>query len=88
MLSNKRKSKLFSFAWNGEKIRQKYFFDFLAPPQTKLGGVPKLFVKNEKNQSRSELTEIVSKFLEYQKKCLSILFTLPPQPVAGKIMIW
>ena len=52
------KSNLFQIVPNGEKIGQKFFFNF-GPPQF---GTKKL-VKNEKNQSCSKLDEMTKKMV-------------------------
>ena len=54
------KSNLFQLGQNGEKIGQKFFFNFGPPPHF---GVKKL-VKNEKNQSCSKLAECRENWLE------------------------
>ena len=55
-MKNGKKSKLFKIAWNGEKIGQTQFLEFLtpAPLHKKNGYLEKLFVNHEK----SKLSEI------------------------------
>ena len=54
--------------------------DFLAPPQKNLGGVKKMFVKNEKNQSCSKLPEMASKLVENDFRT----FQPPPRKILGR----
>ena len=54
---------MFKIAWNGEKIGQKWFWDFLAPPN-KIWGAYKKFCQKWKNQSCSKLPELARKLVE------------------------
>ena len=49
------------------KLAENYFFEFLAPPQKKLGGVHKFFVKNE---NCSELPEMARKLYFASTVCV------------------
>ena len=70
-----KKSKFFKIAWNGEKISQNRFFDFLAPPpQKKIGYLKKMLSK--KYQSCSKLHEMARKLVK--KEFWIFKLPLPP----------
>ena len=62
-----------------EKLVENKFWTLQPPPQKNLGGVQKIFVKNEKNQSSSKLSEMARKLVEHD------LWTFQPPPPPKKI---